>query len=60
MLLRNKIKPTGSQVGADADFGRRKPRIGLALSSGAARGLAHVGVIQALEELKVPVYAVAD
>jgi NTE family protein len=37
----------------------RKPRIGLALSSGAARGLAHVGVIQALEELGIPVYAVA-
>ena len=36
-----------------------KARIGLALSSGAARGLAHVGVIQALEELGVPIYAVA-
>ncbi|MCB1174032.1 MAG: patatin-like phospholipase family protein [Leptospiraceae bacterium] len=28
----------------------RRPRIGLALGSGAARGWAHVGVIQALEE----------
>jgi NTE family protein len=28
----------------------RKPRIGLALGGGAARGFAHIGVIQALEE----------
>ena len=27
-----------------------KPRLGLALGSGAARGLAHIGVIQILEE----------
>ncbi|MBE0621041.1 MAG: patatin-like phospholipase RssA [Burkholderiales bacterium] len=29
---------------------RRKPRVGLALGSGSARGWAHVGVIRALEE----------
>jgi NTE family protein len=29
---------------------RRKPRIGLALGSGSARGWAHIGVIRALEE----------
>src|SRR6187399_559784 len=28
----------------------RRPRIGLALGGGAARGFAHIGVIQALEE----------
>lgn len=38
---------------------RREPRIGLALSAGAARGLAHIGVIQVLEELDIPIYAVA-
>lgn len=32
-----------------------RPRIALALSSGGARALAHVGVIEALEELRVPV-----
>ena len=32
-----------------------KPRIGLALSGGGARGLAHVGVLRVLEELRVPV-----
>jgi len=35
------------------------PRIGLALSSGGARGLAHVGVIQVLEENNIPITAIA-
>lgn len=32
-----------------------KKRVGLALGGGAARGLAHIGVLQALEEAEVPV-----
>jgi NTE family protein len=36
-----------------------RPRVGLVLSGGGARGLAHVGVLQALEELRVPVDAIA-
>lgn len=36
-----------------------RPRIGLVLSGGGARGLAHVGVIQVLEEMKIPVYCIA-
>ena len=36
-----------------------RPRIGLVLSGGGARGLAHVGVLKVLEELRVPVDAVA-
>ena len=35
---------------APASAPRRRPRIGLALGGGAARGFAHVGVIQVLEE----------
>jgi len=35
---------------AQAQPGRRQARIGLALGGGAARGFAHVGVIQVLEE----------
>ena len=34
-------------------------RIGLAISSGGAKGLAHVGVIQVLEENQIPIAAVA-
>ncbi len=31
------------------------PKIGLTLSGGGARGLSHIGVLQALEELRVPI-----
>jgi NTE family protein len=34
------------------------PRIGLALSGGGARGIAHVGVLKVLEELRVPIRCV--
>ena len=37
----------------------RRPRIGLALSGGGARGGAHVGVLKVLEELRVPVDFIA-
>lgn len=37
----------------------RVPKIGLALSAGGARGLAHVGVIQVLEENQIPIAAIA-
>jgi NTE family protein len=36
-----------------------RPRIGLALSGGAARGIAHVGVLRALEENTIPIDAIA-
>lgn len=37
----------------------RRPKIGLVLSGGAAYGLAHVGVLKALEELHIPIDYVA-
>jgi NTE family protein len=33
----------------------KKPRIGLVLSGGGARGIAHIGVIKALEKHKIPI-----
>ena len=36
-----------------------RPRVGLALGGGAARGLAHVGVLEWLEQHRIPVDAVA-
>lgn len=37
----------------------RRPRIGLALGSGSARGLAHIGVLRALKEARIEVDVVA-
>jgi len=54
--------PTGAQeAGSGSAAGRdaRRPRIGLALSGGAARGFAHVGVLQAIEEAGVPIDVIA-
>jgi NTE family protein len=36
-----------------------RPKIGLVLSGGGARGVAHVGVLKALEELRIPVDYIA-
>ena len=44
---------------AFAQDGDPRPRVGLALGGGGARGLAHVGVLRALEELRVPVDFIA-
>ncbi|HRY62171.1 MAG TPA: patatin-like phospholipase family protein [Candidatus Paceibacterota bacterium] len=37
----------------------KRPKIGLALGSGSARGLAHIGVIKALEENNIPIDFIA-
>jgi len=42
-----------------AEPDQRRPRIGLVLSGGGARGLAHVGVLKVLEEMQIPVDVVA-
>jgi NTE family protein len=41
------------------DAGSRKVKIGLALGGGAARGLAHIGVLKVLEEQQIPIHCVA-
>ena len=38
---------------------QRRPKIGLVLSGGGARGAAHIGVIKVLEELRVPIDVIA-
>lgn len=61
---RDNGRNTGADVtGAAADVatasGKSRPRIGLALGGGAARGLAHVGVLKVLHEMRVPIDLVA-
>jgi NTE family protein len=52
---------TGAESAAQqSDASTGKPvRLGLAISSGGAKGLAHVGVIQVLEENNIPIAAVS-
>jgi NTE family protein len=45
--------PAASERGASAETVR--PRVGLVLSGGGARGGAHIGVLRVLDELRVPV-----
>ncbi len=40
-------------------FGTKKPRIGLALGGGAARGIAHIGVLNVIDEMGIPVNTIA-
>ena len=42
-----------------AGAAKKRPRIGLVLSGGGARGAAHIGVLKVLEELRVPVDYIA-
>ncbi len=49
---------TAVQDRAVPEAGGKPPRIGLALSGGGARGLAHIGVLKVLEEMRVPVHCV--
>jgi len=47
------------EAAAAAPAPASRPRIGLALSGGGARGVAHVGVLQVLEEHRIPIDYIA-
>ncbi len=49
--------PAGAQEAPAA--APQRPRIGLVLSGGGARGAAHVGVLKVLDELHIPIDAIA-
>ena len=51
--------PAPAVEAADEPASARRPRIGLVLGGGGARGGAHVGVLKVLEELRIPVDYVA-
>lgn len=52
------VVPAGGSAAAPAAAPSR-PRVGLVLGGGGARGAAHVGVLEVLEDLRVPVDCVA-
>jgi NTE family protein len=55
--------PAAAPLAPDTNSARpaplNRPRIGLVLSGGGARGAAHIGVLKVLEELRVPVDVIA-
>jgi NTE family protein len=48
-----------SSTGVETHHELNRPRICLVLSGGGARGMAHIGVLKILEELKVPIDCIA-
>lgn len=60
--LRNaaeKLRTLGQSDGAEAARPPERPRIGLALSGGFARGIAHIGVLRVLREAEIPIDCVS-
>lgn len=51
--------PAGAGAGAGTEPTPQRLKVGLALSGGGARGLAHVGVLEVLEQAGVPVDMIA-
>jgi NTE family protein len=45
--------------GAETEARASRPKIGLVLSGGGARGAAHVGVLRVLDEMRIPIDAIA-
>lgn len=58
ILLLMGIVPHPSAI-PTAEAAQERPRIGLVLGGGGARGIAHVGVLKMLQELRVPVDCIA-
>ena len=46
-------------LGLDTAWAQTRPKVGLVLGGGGARGAAHIGVLEVLERLRVPVDCVA-
>jgi NTE family protein len=53
------ILPAAGALAIDEPAVDERPRIGLVLGGGGARGAAHVGVLKVLEELRIPVDYIA-
>ena len=49
------LAPAAVNPGPDDATPGRRPRIGLVLGGGGAKGAAHVGVLEVLEELRIPI-----
>jgi len=53
------VAPRAVAAGASCGTATGRPHVGLVLSGGGARGAAHVGVLEVLEQMRVPVDCIA-
>ncbi|MCI0517062.1 MAG: patatin-like phospholipase family protein [Woeseiaceae bacterium] len=53
------VLTAATAAAADGDGEPDRPRIGLVLGGGGARGAAHIGVLRELERLRIPIDAIA-
>jgi NTE family protein len=51
--------PAQAQSSASVEAAKPRPKVGLVLSGGGARGLTHIGVLKVLHELRVPIDYIA-
>lgn len=58
VLLAGVLSFAGTATVAQVSPDVRRPKIGLVLSGGGARGAAHLGVIRVLEELLIPIHCI--
>ena len=54
-----RLNPAGGEVDLLTSPTETRPRLGLVLSGGGARGFAHIGVLKALEEAQIPIDFIA-
>lgn len=57
LVVGSEALPSQTMPGGPATT--RRPRIGLALGGGGARGAAHIGVLKVLEEMRIPIDYIA-
>ena len=56
---RSDAQSPAAEPGAPPGVAAHRPRVGLVLSGGGARGAAHIGVLKVLEQMRVPIDAIA-
>ena len=58
-LAQPALPPSPAQGAASPAPTKKRPKIGLVLSGGGARGITHIGVIKVLEEMNIPIDYIA-
>jgi NTE family protein len=58
LVLAAVMLPGAADIAAQSEAAPARPRVGLVLGGGGARGGAHVGVLRVLEEMRIPIDAI--